>query len=224
MIIAAIDGACRRNGKPDCIAAGGVFAVTVKQDKVVATKCIAEFETESTNQRGEALALIASLKYALEQNDEIRIITDSEYLFFAIKNEWWIGWESRNWKTTANSPVKNQDLWIKVREIINEMDMRGLDVSVAHIRGHCLPFGKVTAQRLLREDQTGNKLWKAVLKQYDTLLINKTYVLEDANELSLKNNGTKLSPKRLRLFIVLNTIADAIATQCVEIADALYKN
>ena len=25
MLVIAIDGACRRNGKPDCVSAGGVF-------------------------------------------------------------------------------------------------------------------------------------------------------------------------------------------------------
>ena len=58
--------------------------------------------------------------------------------------------------------------------------------------------------------------------KYDSVCTTtKKDLLEQANVLSEKNNGFKLPPDKLRLFVVSNVIADAIATKCVEAADAL---
>jgi len=42
-------------------------------------------------------------------------------------------------------------------------------------------------------------------------------------ELSVKNNGFVLDTDTLNRFIITNTVADAVATKCVEAADALVK-
>ena len=61
-----------------------------------------------------------------------------------------------------------------------------------------------------------------VLIKYDTVSkTTKKDQLEQANALSEKNNGFKLPPDKLRQFVVSNVMADAIATKCVEAADAL---
>ena len=61
-----------------------------------------------------------------------------------------------------------------------------------------------------------------VLLKYDSVCTTtKKDLLEQANVLSEKNNGFKLPPDKLRQFVVSNVMADAIATKCVEAADAL---
>ena len=76
MLVIAIDGACRRNGKPDCVSAGGVLVV--QDNETYRTLCVSE--KGSTNQRGEMLALLEALRYIYDTpgNDAL-IITDSEY-------------------------------------------------------------------------------------------------------------------------------------------------
>ena len=54
MLVISIDGACRRNGKPDCVASGAVFIKQYDEDNnLVATRPLSVWELKSTNQRGE---------------------------------------------------------------------------------------------------------------------------------------------------------------------------
>lgn len=225
MLVIAIDGACRRNGKPDCVASGGVFVKQYNEENtLVATQLLSVWEVKSTNQRGELLALLKALDYICSSKQNAQIITDSEYLFNAMTKEWYIGWESRDWMTAAYEPVKNSDIWRSIKQVyetcINE---RNLDILFYHVKGHCIPFGKVTANTLLNVDPTGRALLEEVYKKYDKVASTpKTQqLLEKANELSLKNNGYTLSEEVLRDFVAANVVVDAIATKCVDAADSL---
>lgn len=88
MLVIAIDGACRRNGKPDCIASGGVFieqyTIEGNERNLVGTKILSNYEIQSTNQRGELLALITALDYVWSAKQSTQIVTDSEYIFNAM--------------------------------------------------------------------------------------------------------------------------------------------
>lgn len=223
MLVISIDGACRRNGKPDCVSAGGVFiqhydgALGLMQ-----TKALSNYETESTNQRGELLALLTALDYIWSAKQETQIITDSEYLFNAMTRGWHRSWRHNGWVTAAGEPVKNRDLWQAIHQAYIKCEEAGIDIHFFHIKGHCIPFGKVTANALLTKDPTGGRLLLEVLHKYDVVCeTTKKPNLEHANELSERNNGFKLVPSTLRRFVVANVMADAIATKCVEAADAL---
>ena len=62
MLLISIDGACRRNGKPDCVSAGGVFIQQFDSKlNLQQTSILSNYETASTNQRGELLALLTAL-------------------------------------------------------------------------------------------------------------------------------------------------------------------
>ena len=218
----AIDGACRRNGKPDCIASGGVFIEQIIDKQIVSTKILSNYETKSTNQRGELLALITALDYVWSAKQPTLIITDSEYIFNAMTKEWFVGWESRNWLTASHEPVKNSDLWRAIKHAYDRCRNDGIDIIFYHIKGHCIPFGKVTANTLLSKDETGMLLRNEVAKKFDTVATTtRLETLAEANELSLKNNGFKLDKEVQKQFVIMNTMADAIATKCVDAANLL---
>jgi ribonuclease HI len=225
MLIISIDGACRRNGKPDCVASGGVFIEQYSGDgdekTLVGTKILSNYEIQSTNQRGELLALITALDYVWSAKQPTQIITDSEYIFNAMTKEWFIGWESREWMTASYEPVKNSDLWREIKHSYDMCILADIDITFYHIKGHCIPFGKVTANTLLKKDDTGQLLLKEVYKKYDLSRETKQDKLQEANELSWKNNGFYMPHEIQRHFVVINVMADAIATKCVDAADAL---
>ena len=223
MILISIDGACRRNGQPDCVAAGGVFIQHFNdKGEVVETHIKSTYELNSTNQRGEMLALIEALDYTYTSGVEAQIITDSEYLFNTMTKGWITSWCNKGWKTAIGDPVKNRDLWEKVYYAQRRCFDAGLEVMFYHIKGHVIPFGKVTANTLLSKDETGRKLLEEVYNKFFALITSKKGEIEKANKLSIKNNGFELPKEELCRFIVANIVVDAVATKCVEAADALY--
>jgi ribonuclease HI len=96
------DGACRGNPGP-----GGYGAVLICGKHRLE---IAQGYAHTTNNRMELLAAIAALE-VLKQPCEIELISDSRYLVDAMNKRWLRSWESKGWRTAANEPVKNQDLW-----------------------------------------------------------------------------------------------------------------
>lgn len=222
-LVIAIDGACRRNGKPDCVSSGGVFIEEYdEQNNLVDTKMLSVWEVESTNQRGELNALFTALDYIYKSGKPAQIITDSEYMFNTMTKSWCLGWSGRGWLTASGDPVKNSDLWKKIYKVYCECIDVGIEPMFYHIKGHCIPFGKVTANTLLSKDDTGKALLTEVYLKYDSVCkTSRVKELEAANELSNRNNGFKLTEESLRHFVVINTMADAIATKCVDAADSL---
>ena len=222
MLVIAIDGACRRNGKPDCVASGGIYIEQYSDaGNREQTKALSCYEVQSTNQRGELLALLTALDYIWAAKQPTQVVTDSEYIFNAMTKEWFVGWESRDWKTASFDPVKNSDMWREIKHSYDKCKNDDIDVTFYHIKGHCIPFGKVTANTLLSKDMSGQILCNEVYKKYDSVAASKADKLQEAQELSIKNNGFKLEDWLLRRFVVINTMADAIATKCVEAADSL---
>lgn len=223
MLLIAIDGACRRNGKPDCVSAGGVFIQQFDKDLVLQqTSILSNYETQSTNQRGELLALLTALDHIWSAKQQTQIVTDSEYLFNAMTKEWYRSWQHKGWVTAMGEPVKNRDLWQEISKAYSRCLDEGIEIVFYHIKGHCIPFGKVTANTLLSKDNTGACLMAEVLLKYDAVSrTTKKDLLEQANVLSERNNGFQLPPDKLRQFVVSNVMADAVATKCVDAADAL---
>lgn len=223
MLIISIDGACRRNGKPNCVSAGGVFIQHFDEGlNLVQTKALSNYETKSTNQRGELVALLTALDYIWSAKQETQIVTDSEYLFNAMTKEWYKSWQHKGWVTAIGEPVKNRDLWQAISQAYCRCVAAGIDITFFHIKGHCIPFGKVTANTLLSKDPTGCTLLQEVHLKYGSVCdTTKKDLLVHANELSERNNGFRLDSLTLRRFVVANVMADAIATKCVEAADAL---
>lgn len=67
------------------------------------------YEPETTNNRMELMAAICGLE-TLSEPCKVTLTTDSQYVRQGITS-WIKGWKAKNWKTAANKPVKNKDLW-----------------------------------------------------------------------------------------------------------------
>lgn len=219
MLRIAIDGACRRNGKPNCVSSGGVFIQRYEDGALVETDLRACHEYNSTNQRGELMALLCALETIKENPQDAQIITDSEYIFNAMTKVWYSKWEMNGWVTSSGEAVKNADLWRKIAYEKLQCHWAGADIIFYHIKGHVIPFGAVTADRLLSADDTGMLLMNAVYEKYDASLVTKAESIQRAQLLSIKNNGFALQPDVLRSFVVSNVVVDAIATAEVNAAD-----
>lgn len=220
----AIDGACRRNGKPDCTASGGVFIQQFDDAKRrVATKVLSAYEYNSTNQRGELLALLKALEYIYSANMESLVVTDSEYIFNAMTKKWYASWQNNNWCTRAGDTAKNVDIWREIAHAADMCERAGIEIVYYHVKGHCIPFGRVTADQALERDDTGDWLHKLVQTRYDGLAPTKQKVFDAAKELSVRNNGFEPSASVFKNWVTANVVADAIATKVVDAADSLRK-
>lgn len=101
VIEAFTDGACRGNPGP------GGWGVLLRYNSH--EKRLFGGEAETTNNRMELMAVIQALE-SLNRECEMKITSDSKYVLKGI-SEWMVNWKKRGWKTAANKPVKNLDLW-----------------------------------------------------------------------------------------------------------------
>jgi len=104
------DGACRGNPGP-----GGWGAVLRYNGH---EKELYGGEPSTTNNRMELMAAIRALE-SLKRGCAVELTTDSEYLRKGI-TEWMAQWKQRGWRTAAEKPVKNVDLWQRLESAIHE--------------------------------------------------------------------------------------------------------
>ena len=130
------DGACR--GNPGV----GGWGVLLRLGKHEKTLCGGEFET--TNNRMELQAAIEGLA-ALKRHSRVVLWTDSKYLRDGI-TDWIANWKRRNWRTAANKPVKNVDLWQRLDELTAQHD-----VTWEWVKGHAGNEGNEAADCLANQ-------------------------------------------------------------------------
>ena len=118
-LYAYTDGACSGNPGP-----GGWGALLIARDgnKVVKERALSGGEADTTNNRMELLAAISALE-TLGRATAITIVTDSAYVKDGITS-WIHGWKKRGWKTSANKPVKNEDLWRRLDSAVAQHQVR----------------------------------------------------------------------------------------------------
>jgi ribonuclease HI len=104
------DGACRGNPGP-----GGWGALMRYQGR---EKTLKGAEGRTTNNRMEMMAAINALE-ALKRRCDVILITDSKYLREGIQR-WLPGWKKKGWKTSTRQPVKNEDLWRRLDELVSK--------------------------------------------------------------------------------------------------------
>ncbi len=108
------DGACSGNPGP-----GGWGALlTMGQHE----KELCGAEAQTTNNRMEMMAAIQGLR-ALKNPCQVDLYTDSQYLREGITS-WIVGWKKNGWKTGAKKPVKNEDLWRLLDDLVQIHDIR----------------------------------------------------------------------------------------------------
>lgn len=207
-MIISIDGASRRNGKPDCRAAGGIFVDTGGTFTTRATH-----KNQATNQQGEIVGLISALTHAVSNitMDTVYIITDSEYVYNAITKDWITNWYHKGWVNAENNPVKSKDLWQRVAALQEDCLAEGIEVMVYHIKGHLVSIGKVTARKSLEADPTGLSLYKMAWHKYDQIRAKKPEIFASAMELFERNHGFYIEEEMFKNFVCMNTVADYVA-------------
>lgn len=100
------DGGCKPNP-----GAGGWGVVLLFGDH---KKELSGAEPDTTNNQMELTAAIQGLQ-ALKRPCDVILYTDSVYLKKGI-TEWMPNWVKKNWRTSGNKPVKNQNLWQALHE------------------------------------------------------------------------------------------------------------
>lgn len=130
------DGACR--GNPGM---GGWGALLRYQG---VEKQIKGAAPDTTNNRMELTAAIEALR-ALNTASRVVLWTDSKYVQQGI-SEWIVNWKRKQWKTSANKPVKNADLW----KLLDRHRIEH-DVEWRWVKGHAGDPGNEAADRLANE-------------------------------------------------------------------------
>lgn len=105
-LFAWTDGACSGNPGPG---GWGVLLRAIDGGAVVKQRELKGGAAETTNNRMELMAAISALE-VLERESAITIITDSAYVKNGVTG-WIHGWKRNGWKTSANKPVANVELW-----------------------------------------------------------------------------------------------------------------
>lgn len=109
------DGSCLGNPGP-----GGWAAIL---DYNGSRKEISGGFALTTNNRMEILAVLEALQI-LKRPCQVDLFTDSQYVANAITKKWLSSWQKNGWKTAAKKPVKNQDLWEKMAQLLERHHVR----------------------------------------------------------------------------------------------------
>ena len=115
------DGACSGNPGP-----GGWGAILIYEN---AKKELSGAEKNTTNNRMEIMGVIAALE-SLKEMCEVEVFSDSSYVCNGITS-WLANWKKNNWRGSDKKPIKNQDLWQKMDEILQKHS-----VKMTWVKGH----------------------------------------------------------------------------------------
>ncbi|MGV6827525.1 MAG: ribonuclease HI [bacterium] len=115
------DGACKGNPGP------GGWGVLLRYKGV--EKELFGGEQDTTNNRMELLAVIQGLR-VLKRHCDVHVVTDSQYVKNGITT-WIRNWRRNGWKTSQKKPVKNEDLWRALDDLVSQHN-----VEWGWVKGH----------------------------------------------------------------------------------------
>ena len=96
-----------------------------------------------TNQRAELEAAIEAVRIAHDQCfPKLKLYSDSLYVINGI-TDWVKHWKSNGWKTFNKDDVLNKDLWVKLDDLQQQVD-----VEYVHVYGHTGVLGNEVADEL----------------------------------------------------------------------------
>ena len=116
------DGACSGNPGP-----GGWAAIILVNNKI--KKMFFGSEKNTSNNQMELLAPIKAIQ-KFKKKSEISIFTDSTYVRDGI-TIWIKQWEKNGWKTASKKPVKNKELWKKLKNLSSKHSIKWI-----WVKGH----------------------------------------------------------------------------------------
>ena len=116
------DGACSGNPGP-----GGWAAIIIVNNEV--KDMFSGSEKNTTNNQMELMAPIEAIQ-KFKKKSEISIFTDSTYVRDGITT-WIKKWEKNGWKTASKKPVKNKDLWKKLKNLSSKHSVKWI-----WVKGH----------------------------------------------------------------------------------------
>ena len=160
-ILIAIDGACKRNGQPDCISVGAAWIQTEDGKLLFKSK----LETCSTSQRGELNGLLEALRYAVGQaspTEDIILITDSEYIYNTVALSWCFKWRDNGWTNADGNETKNTDMWTEVCQLLDALNNPVERVFIEWTKGHCVHYTPGNTKMAMRIDPSGIELYTRI--------------------------------------------------------------
>jgi len=217
-ILIAIDGACKRNGDPTCSSSGVAWIETKDGDLLFKAK----FETCSTSQRGEVNGLLEALHYAVDnasKDEDIIIITDSEYLYNTVTLNWVGKWQANNWMG-AMGKVKNSDLWDTAWKYLSKLNTPNERVFMQWTKGHLLHYTTGNIKKAMMADQTGIELFTRI-SAIANRPSERTRLIKEFNR-ERAEHDKECPPDEIALaWVIANTVADSIASYIVQMMDNL---
>jgi len=109
------DGACSGNPGP-----GGWAVIILANNEV--KEMFSGSEKNTTNNQMELLAPIKAIQ-KFKKKSEISVFTDSTYVKDGMTT-WIKQWEKNGWKTASKKPVKNKDLWKKLKNLSSKHSIK----------------------------------------------------------------------------------------------------
>ncbi len=137
-VIIHTDGSCLGNPGP------GGWACVIEKDGEDPIELSGGYR-KTTNNRMEILSVIEALS-TLDTPSYVELFSDSQYVCNAIEKRWLKSWLKNNWMTAARKPVKNQDLWRRLNELLENHS-----VSFCWLRGHAGQRQNERCDELARE-------------------------------------------------------------------------
>lgn len=89
------------------------------------------YDSQTTNQRMELLAVIEALREISE--GDVEIVSDSNYVIKCFHDRWYQGWLRRGWKNSQGQPVANRDLWEQLFALALDS---GRTITFRWVKGH----------------------------------------------------------------------------------------
>jgi ribonuclease HI len=126
-IMVFTDGACSNNGNTSAQGGWGAVLINAQGQRLELAGPLSG--DNQTSNRAELTAAIEGLS-ALKRPSSVILTTDSRYVEQGCR-EWLPKWQSNGWKSSNGKPVKNQDLWQQMAELLKLHT-----VELRWVRGH----------------------------------------------------------------------------------------
>lgn len=211
-MLISTDGACKRNGTPECCSAGVAWFQTEDGEMYFKSR----YETQSTSQRGEINGLLLALEEAHKKaapGEVIIIVTDSEYLYNTVELGWSMKWEDSNW-WGATGPVKNRDMWQAVNALLRALNKDEERVFMQWTKGHLFTYTPGNTNQCMRKDPSGLELFSCISSVANRGSEKERIINDFIRNLNEHNKATPPREECLARCIA-NVMADCLASYIV---------